>query len=84
MNKLKFFVRQRKKTEGSLEKGKLSYEYLYYASEYIKQINNTSGAEIWDDERDEDKREGEIHEMNGNRNMIKSKCMLIICQINTQ
>ena len=36
MNKLKGFVRQREKCEGSMEQGYISYEYFYYVSEYIK------------------------------------------------
>ena len=40
MKKLKGFVQQRAKP-GSMEKGYISYESFYYASEYIKQIENT-------------------------------------------
>jgi hypothetical protein len=71
--KLKGFVHQREKPEGSMEEGYISYEYFYYASEYIKKIDNTPGATIWDEERDEDKREGELLQMNGKRHLIKSK-----------
>ena len=35
MKKLKGFVRQRKKPEGSMENGYISYDSFYYASEYI-------------------------------------------------
>ena len=77
---LKGFVRKREKPEGSMGKGYISYEPLYYASEYIKRNNSTPGATIWD----EDKGEGEILEENGKRWMIKSKCKLIICQITTR
>lgn len=60
----------------------ISYDYFYYVNEYIKQINNTLGVAILDDEKDEDKREGELLKMNGKRHLIKSKCRaLIICQI---
>ena len=60
MKKLKVFVRKRAKPEGYMAEGYISYESLYYASEYMKQIDNTPNAVIWDDERDEDKREGEF------------------------
>ena len=56
-----------------MEEGYISYESFYYASEYIKQINNTLGAVIWDDKRDEDKRERELLQTNGKRHLIKSK-----------
>ena len=55
MKKLKGFVRQRAKPEGSMAEGYISYEYFYYASEYIKQIDNIPSVVIWDDEMDEDK-----------------------------
>ena len=60
MKKLKYFVQQRAKTQGSMAGGYISYESFYYDSEYIKQIDNRPGVVIWDDERDEDKREGEL------------------------
>ena len=60
MKKLKGFVRQMEKPESSMAKGYILYELFYYASEYIKQIDKTPGAVIWDDESDEDKREGEV------------------------
>ena len=60
MKKLKGFVRQREKPEGSMANGYISYESFYYASEYIKKIKNIPGVVIWDDEMDEDKREGEL------------------------
>ena len=72
-----------KKTQGFMVEGYIVYEYFYYASEYIKQIDNTLGAEIQDDERDEDKREGDLLEKYGKRRMIKSK-WINICQIYTQ
>jgi len=62
-----FYLKKREKPEGSMEEGYISYESLYYASEYIKYINNTVGAMIWDHERDEVKREGELIEMNGKK-----------------
>ena len=83
MKKLKGFVQQMEKPKGSMAAGYISYESFYYSSEYIKHIYNTLGAVIWDDERDEDKREGELLQMNGKRCLIKSK-RLIIFQIYTQ
>jgi hypothetical protein len=73
MKKLKGFVRQREKLKGSMAVGYISYEPIYYASEYIKKIDNTPGGVIWDDERNEDKREGEILQMNGKRLLINNK-----------
>jgi hypothetical protein len=73
MKKFKGFVRQREKPKGSMTKGYILYESFYYASEYIKQIDNTPGAVIWDDERYEDKREGELLQMNGKMHLINSK-----------
>ena len=60
MNKLKAFVRQREKLEGSTEEEYISYESLHYTSEYIKKIDKKPGVVIWDNERDEDNREGEL------------------------
>jgi hypothetical protein len=60
MKKLKVFVQQREKPEGSMAEGYISYESFYYANEYIKQINTTPDVVIWDDKRDEEKREGEL------------------------
>ena len=54
-----------------MAEGYILYESFYYASEYIKQIDNTLGVVIMDDERDEEKKEREILETNGNRRMIK-------------
>jgi len=62
MEKLKGFVQQREKYEGFMEDRYISYVSFYYASEYIKHIDNTLGATIWDNERDEDKRESELLE----------------------
>jgi hypothetical protein len=36
MEKLKGFLRQREKPEGSMAEGYISYEYFYYSSQYIK------------------------------------------------
>ena len=60
--------------------GYILYESLYSANEYIKEINNRLGAVIWDDERDEDKREGELLQTSQKKHLIKSK-RLIIFQI---
>ena len=73
MKKLKGSVRQREKLEGSMVEGYILYESFYYASEYIKQINNRPSAVIWDDEMDEDKREGEFLQTSGKKRLIKSK-----------
>ena len=51
----------------------ISYEYLYYANEYIKHFDNTLGAVIWDNKMDEDKREGELLQTSGKKRLIKSK-----------
>ena len=83
MKKLKGFVRQREKPKGSMAEGYISYEFFYYSSEYIKKICNILGVLIWDDERDEDKREGELLQTNGKRRLIKSK-RIIIFQIYTK
>ena len=50
IKKLKGLVRQMDNIEGSMGEGYISYESFYYASEYIKQIENTPGVVIWDDE----------------------------------
>ena len=57
MEKLKGFIRQREKPEGSMEDGYLLYKSLYYANEYIKQIDDTIGEVVWDDHQDEEKME---------------------------
>ena len=66
-----------------MEEGCISYKSFYYASEYIKKIDNRPTAVIWDDERDEDKREGELLQTSGKKCLIKSK-RLIIFQIYTK
>ena len=63
-----------------MEDGYIVYESFYYSSEYIKQIDDTPGVVVWDEELNEDKREGELLQTNGKRRMIKSK-MLTIFQI---
>jgi hypothetical protein len=73
MKKLKGFVCQREKPEGSMAAGYISYESFYYASEYINQIDNTTGVVIWDEERDEDKREWELLQTNRKRKLINNK-----------
>ena len=83
INKLKGFVLQREKPKGSMAEGYISYESFYYVSDYIKQINNRPCAVIWDDESDEDKREGEFLLMSGKKFLIKSK-RLVIFQIYTK
>jgi hypothetical protein len=80
MKKLKGFVRQREKLEGSMVEGYIVYESFYYASEYIKKNDDTPGAVVWDDQQDKEKREGELLQTNGKRHMIKSKS-LRFCQI---
>jgi hypothetical protein len=66
-----------------MAEGYIVYESFYYASEYIKKIDDTPGEVVWDDQQDEDKREGELLQMNGKRHLIKSKS-LIFCQICTE
>ena len=41
------------------------YESFYYASEYIKQIYDTLGEVVWEDQLVEEKREGRILQTNG-------------------
>ena len=81
--KFKGFVQQTEKPKGSMTEGYISYEYFYCASEYINYIDNRPGAVIWDDERDGEKREGDLLQMNGKKCLIKSK-KLIIFQIYTK
>jgi len=40
------------------------YKSLCYVSEYNKKTENKVGEVVWDDQREEDKREGEILQMN--------------------
>lgn len=47
--------------------GYIIYIFFYYASYYIKQINETLVGVFWDDQWDEDKIEGEILQMNGKK-----------------
>jgi hypothetical protein len=82
MKKLKGFVRQREKPEGLMEKGYIVYESFYYAKEHIKKIDDTTCAFIWDYHQDEDKREGELLQMNGKGNLISKS--LIFCQFSRE
>jgi hypothetical protein len=66
--------------KGSMAKGYIVYESFYYASEHIKQIDDTPGEVVWEDQLYEEKREGELLQMIGKRHMIKSK-LFIFCQI---
>ena len=68
------------KPEGSVEEGYIVYKSFYYASVYIKQIDDTPRALVWEDQLDEDKREDEVLQTNRKRYMIKSN-PLIFCQI---
>ena len=45
--------------------GYIVYESFYYFNEYMKQIHDTLEAVVWEEELDEDKREGEFLQMNG-------------------
>ena len=63
-----------------MAKGYIVYESFYYASEYIKQIDDKSGVVVREDQLDEDKREGVLLQTNGKRCMIKNK-PLIFCRI---
>ena len=56
-----------------MAEGYISYDSFYYASEYIKKIDSKPGVVIWDDEMDEDKREGEFLQTSGKKRLIKSK-----------
>ena len=76
MKKLNGFVRQRETFEGSMAEEYIVYDSFYYSNEYIKKINHTLGIVIWNDEHDEDKREGEVLEANGKICMIKSKSII--------
>ena len=60
--------------------GYVVYESFYYANEYIKQIDDTLGEVVWEEELDEEKREWEILQTNGKRCMVKSNPH-IVCQI---
>ena len=76
MKKLKGFVLHRENLDGSIVEGYMVNESLYYASEYIKKIDHTPGSVIWDDEHDEEKREGKLLEMKGKRRLIRSKSLI--------
>ena len=68
------------KPKGFMVQGHIVYKSLYYANEYIKKIHDTPEAVVWEDQLDEDKRKGELLQMNGKRHMIKTK-LLILFQI---
>jgi hypothetical protein len=59
-----------------MAEGYIVYKSFYYASEYIKQIDDTTGVVIWDDQLYEDKREGELLQPNGKMRLIKSKSVI--------
>ena len=63
-----------------MAEGYIVYKSFYYTSEYIKQIDDTPGVVVLEEELDEDKREGELLQMNGKQCMIKGN-MLTFCQI---
>jgi hypothetical protein len=52
------------KTRGLYGRGVHNIGLFYYANEYIKQIDDTPKVVVWDDQHDEDKREGELPQMN--------------------
>jgi hypothetical protein len=52
------------------------YKLFYYASEYIKQIDDTEGVVVWDEHQDEDKMEGEILQTNKKMHLITSKSII--------
>ena len=58
MKSMKGFVQQMEKTKGSMEVGYTVYKSFYYANEHIKQIDDTPGEVVWEEELDEDKMEG--------------------------
>jgi hypothetical protein len=47
------------------------YELFYYASEYIKKIDDIAGAVVCDDHKDEEKKEGELLQTNGKKSLDK-------------
>jgi hypothetical protein len=55
------------------------YESFYYASEYIKKNYDIARVFVWDNHQDEEKREGELLQMNEKGHLIKSKSV-IFCQ----
>jgi hypothetical protein len=66
-----------------MAEGYIVYESFYYASEYIKQIDDTTGAVVWDDHLDGDKREGALLQTNEKRCWIKSKSVMF-CQFSAK
>ena len=68
MKKLKGFVQQMAKPEGSMVERYIAvYELFYYSSEYIKQNHDTPGEVVWEEELDVDKREGKLLQTNGKK-----------------
>ena len=80
MKNLKGLVWQMTKLEGSMAEGYIVYESFYFSSEYIKNIDDSLGEMVWEDQLGEEKREGEPLQMNVKMCMIKSN-PLIFCQI---
>ena len=80
MKRVKGFFLTKGKPKGSMVEGNIVYELFYYASEYITQIDHTLGTLIWDDEHDEDKREGKVLEMNKKRCMININSLFVMTQ----
>ena len=58
MKELKGFFQQMTNLEGSMVERYISYESFYYASEYIKKIDDTPRAVVWKEELDEEKGKG--------------------------
>ena len=61
--------------------GYIVYELFYYASEYIKKIYDTPGEMVWDDQRHEDKRKGEILQTNKKNILDKEKVIYIFSNL---
>jgi hypothetical protein len=66
-----------------MTKGYIIYKSFYYYSEYLKQIDDTLGEMVCDNQWYEDKREGELLQMNDKMCMIKRKS-LNFCQISIE
>jgi hypothetical protein len=76
--KLNGFIRQREKPEGYIV-----HESFYCVSEYIKQVDDTTGVFVWYDHKDEDKKEGDLLQTNRKRALIKGKST-IYCQFSIE
>jgi hypothetical protein len=50
MKTFKGFVRQREKPEGSMAEEHIVYKSLYYANEYIKQIDDIKREVVWENQ----------------------------------